>query len=193
MSAAGLARALVCAAGVSLAAGVLAQGTQLWVSNGAVRLRVAAVGLIAGEVLQQLRDGRSVKVDATLDVLTRPSGPAVGRASQTCTFSFDLWEEKFAVSVAAPIARSISHLRVDDAEAWCIDQLVVPLSELGNDVWTRPFWITLEVTAAARSVTVPPENDNTLSLQWLIDTLSRRRRESVSRRTIEAGPLRLSP
>lgn len=170
-----------------------AQNAQLSASSSGVRLRLPAVGLIDGRVRDRLLDGRSVKVDLALAVLARPGEMPVARAAQTCTFSFDLWEERFAVTGSGTPARSISHLRSADAEAWCVDQLVVPLPALGEGARTRSFWIRLDlhVLDAAPRAAAPP--DEGLSLQRLIDVLSRRREESAAHRVIEVGPLRLAP
>jgi hypothetical protein len=177
---------------IGLPAHARAQSGQLWVSSAGLHLRVAAVGLLDGRVLDRLRDGRSVKVEAVLEVLTRPGGPVAGRATQTCTFSFDLWEERFAVRSAGPAARSISHLRASEAESWCVDQLAVPVAPLGSR--DQPFWIRLDLIAED-PVSAPSRarRDEGLSLERLIDVFSQRRRESSARRTIEAGPLRLTP
>jgi hypothetical protein len=186
-----LTRVLLVATAVALSAASAAQGTQLWVSPAGVHVRVAAVGLIEGRILERLLDGRSVEVDVRLDVLTRPAGPSATRATQSCTFSFDLWEERFAVRSAGPPPRSISHLPAREAEAWCVDQLTVPLAALGGGAGDRSFWIRLDLHAADPASSPATGLDEGLSLQRLIDVLSQRRREGAAHRTIEAGPLRL--
>lgn len=150
--------------------------------------------LLEGRVLDRLRDGRSVQVEAVLDVRTRAGGPAVARATQTCTFSFDLWEERFAVRSGGQPRRSISHLRADEAETWCVDQLVLPLASLGEGARTRPFWIRLDLSAEdPDSGPAGAEPSGGLSLERIIDVFSQRRHESHARRTLEAGPLRVAP
>jgi hypothetical protein len=189
-----LTRALLFATAVALPAALFAQATQLWVSPAGVHVRVPAIGLIEDQVLERLLDGRSVKVEMSLDIFSKPGDPSVARATQTCTFSFDLWEERFAVASAGPPPRSISHLRAAEAEAWCVDQLTVPLVALGGGASDRPFWIRLDLHAAdPASSPARTGLDEAFSLERLIDVLSQRRRESAAHRTIEAGPLRLTP
>ena len=57
-------------------------------------------------MLARLKEGRSVRVDFELTVLAKPDGPVVKQAMQAFTLSFDLWEERFAVSrVGSPPGR----------------------------------------------------------------------------------------
>ena len=66
-----------------------------------------------------------MRVDFELTVLSQPEGPIVKREVQGFTLSFDLWEERFAVSRAGSPPRSISHLRANDAENWCLENLTM--------------------------------------------------------------------
>jgi hypothetical protein len=156
---------------------------------GAVHVRAPAFGFIEGPVLERLKDGRSVQVDLGLSVLPAPEGPVVARAEQRFTVSFDLWEERFAVAmIGAP--RSISHLRAKDAEAWCLERLTIRETELGRLGRDVPFWIRL--VAQVPQLAPPPEAEEArFTLRGLIDRLSRRREDEL-RRSMEAGPLRLT-
>lgn len=188
-----LTRGLLCAMVVALPATTVAQVAQLWVSPAGVHVRMSAIGLIENRVRERLLDGLSVKADLSLDVLSAPGGPSMARGTQMCTFSFDLWEERFAVRSEGPSPRSISHLRAPEAEAWCVEQLTVPLAALGNGARDRPFWIRLHLHVADPASPPTTGLDEGFSIERLIDVLSPRRREGTARRTIEAGPLRLTP
>jgi hypothetical protein len=84
------------------------------------------VGFIAGPVLERLQDGRSVRVDFDLIVLEKPNGAIITRTQQSFNLSFDLWEQRFAVTRIGPMPRSISHLTARAAEDWCLDNVTVP-------------------------------------------------------------------
>ena len=155
-------------------------------------LHVQARGLnfIEGPVLNRLKEGRSVRVDFEMTVLAKPEGPVVRQASYSFTLSFDLWEERFAVSRVGSPPRSISHLRARDAESWCLDNLTMPVTSLGQ-YGREPFWIRLAYRIqdpAPGSDEVPGER---FTLRGLIDRLSRRREEDAMARSIDAGPFRL--
>jgi hypothetical protein len=157
----------------------------------ALHVRASGLGFIAGPVLERLQDGRSVRVDFDLVVLDRPNGAIITRTQQSFNLSFDLWEQRFAVTRIGPMARSISHLTARAAEDWCLDNVTVPLASLGRTAHDTPFWLRVEYRIPDRSTTAGPD-DPTFTLQTLIDVLSRRREDENRGKSIEAGPFRLS-
>jgi hypothetical protein len=63
-----------------------------------LHVRAPGFGFIKGEPLVRLKDGRSVRVDLELAVLAKPSAAAAAQSRQTFVLSYDLWEERFAVT-----------------------------------------------------------------------------------------------
>jgi hypothetical protein len=156
----------------------------------ALHVEARGFSFIEGPVLTRLKEGRSVRIDFELGVLTKPDGPILKQAAQAFTLSFDLWEERFAVSRIGSPPRSISHLRPRDAENWCLENLSMPVSSLGIGRDT-PFWIRLAYRV--RDV-VPQANEapgERYTLRGLIDRLSRRREEADLAQSVDAGPFRL--
>src|SRR4029453_17854527 len=101
-------------------------------------------------------------------------------------------EGGFAATSSGGPPRSISHLTAAGAEAWCLEQLTISLGALGALGRDLPFWIRLEARTLdgdGRSTSDP--GDASLTLRWLIDALSRRRKADDLTHSIEAGPLRL--
>jgi hypothetical protein len=178
--------ALVAVATVPLAA----QSVTIRTIANALHVQARGFSFIEGPVLTRLKEGRSVRIDFELNVLTTPDGPVMKQAAQGFTLSFDLWEERFAVSRIGSPPRSISHLRPRDAENWCLENLTVPVSSLGFGRDT-PFWIRL----AYRVPDVAPESNEApgerYTLRGLIDRLSRRREEADLAKSVDAGPFRL--
>jgi hypothetical protein len=129
----------------------------------ALHVRASGLGFIAGSVLDRLQDGRSVRVDFDLMVLDKPNGAIITRVQQGFNLSFDLWEQRFAVTRIGPMPRSISHLTA---------------RAVGYRIQDR-------------ASTAAPE-DSTFTLQTLIDVLSRRREDENRGKSVEAGPFRLS-
>lgn len=158
----------------------------------ALHVRAAGLGFIAGSVLDRLQDGRSVRVDFDLIVLDKPNGTIIARAQQGFNLSFDLWEQRFAVTRIGPMPRSISHLTARAAEDWCLDNVTVPLASLGRTARDTPFWVRVAYRLQDRASTATPD-DSTFTLQTLIDVLSRRREDENRGKSVEAGPFRLSP
>jgi hypothetical protein len=167
-----------------------AQSVTIRTIANALHVQARGFSFIEGPVLTRLKEGRSVRIDFELNVLTKPDGPIMKQAAQGFTLSFDLWEERFAVSRIGSPPRSISHLRPRDAENWCLENLTVPVSSLGFGSDT-PFWIRL----AYRVHDVAPESNEApgerYTLRGLIDRLSRRREEADLAKSVDAGPFRL--
>jgi hypothetical protein len=156
-------------------------------------LRVrSAFGIVEGELLDRLRDGRSVRLDLELTVSAQRAGVPIAQTRQSFNLSFDLWEERLAVTRLGLPTRSVSHLRPRDAEAWCLENLSVPradLSRLANDA---SFWIRLAYTVPDEMPVDDAEADEMFTLRRLIELLSRRPRDRSIGKSVEAGPFRLS-
>jgi hypothetical protein len=171
---------------------VFAQAESVTVARAgnAVTVRAPGLGFIKGEPLVRLKDGQSVRVTLELDVLPGPGGPVAAQGRQTYVLSYDLWEERFAVTQVGAPSRSISYLTSAGAETWCLEQLTVPVIALGRLGRDLPFWIRLTY----RVLTVesaPAQDGGDFSLRGLIDALSRRRKTDALTHSIEAGPFRL--
>src|SRR6185436_2064477 len=98
-----------------------------------LHIKAPALHFIERDTLISLKDGRSVRIDFELAVLQQPgpSATAVVQAGQSFVLSYDLWEERFAVTqvdvsaAAGSSPRSASHLTSKDAETWCLDRVTV--------------------------------------------------------------------
>jgi len=169
-----------------------AQSLTVRAVGGALQVRAAGLGFIEGQVSDSLRDGRSVRVDFELTVLEKPEGPSVTQGRQSFNLSFDLWEQRFAVTRIGTPPRSVSHLTLKDAEAWCLENVTVPLIALGRFGREAPFWVRLEYRVQDRVPASDSDDDSTFTLRRLIDVLSRRRQDHEWGKLVEAGPFRLS-
>ena len=155
-------------------------------------LHVTASGFtfLDGAVMDRLRDGRSARLDFELAVLSKPKSGAIAREKRGFNVSLDLWEERFTVSTVGTPARSISHLRGADAEAWCLDTLTVPLASFARQVKDAPFWIRLEYKVVDQEK-AGSSADSLFTLRSLIDRLSRRPQNLDAGKTLEGGPFQL--
>lgn len=157
----------------------------------ALQVTAPGFGFIEGQVLDRLRDGRSVRLELELMALAREGGPAVAERRQIFDVSFDLWEERFAVTRVGTPVRSVSHLTSRAAEAWCIENLAVPLRELGRLGRDAPLWIRLAYRVHTPVADPRPERGAVSTLERLIDLLGRRRDAGDLGKSMEAGPFRL--
>ena len=176
-----------------LCAALDAQSVTVTRTGDAVVARAPAFTFIKGEPLARLKDGRTVRVDLVLGILAKAGAAAVAQAQQTFLLSYDLWEERFAVTRPGTPVRTVTYLTANAAEAWCLDQVTVPISAMGalsNDV---PFWIKLEYHILDSDAAPADNGAGGDTLQGLIDAFSRRRKAQEWTHAIEAGPFRLRP
>ena len=148
-----------------------------------LRIRAPGFSFLKGDPLVRLKDGRSVRVELVAMVLAGPGQPASVTVRRIFALSYDLWEERFAVTSVDARSQSVSHLMQAAAEAWCIEQLAVP----SGAVRDRPFWIRLEYRIVEADAGEDAA-DVGYTLQALIDLLSRRRKSEPAPPALEAGP-----
>jgi hypothetical protein len=159
--------------------------------DGALQVRAPGASIIKGEVLERLKNGRTVRLDLELTVLANRGGAPTAQRRQTFVLSYDLWEERFAVTQSSGPSRSISHLSLADAEAWCLQRVAVPTGSLGSLGRDAPLWIRLEFSVHDDESTPNSDADGSYSLRGLIERLSRRRRADALNGSLEAGPFRI--
>ena len=155
-----------------------------------LKIRAPGFSFLTGDLLARLKDGRSVRVELAAMVLPAPGKSPAAIARRSFALSYDLWEERFAVTTVDTRSQSVSHLTMAAAEAWCVEQLAIPVNGLGALGRDLPLWIRLEYRALDGDNPSAAE-DSGYTLQALIDALSRRRKTESSPHTLEAGPFRL--
>jgi hypothetical protein len=180
---------LMAAAFASLDARLGSQSMTVTTTGGEVRVQAPGFRFITGEPLARLKDGLTVRVELDIRVIAGPgAATAAAHSRQVFVLSYDLWEERFAAAVSGTGSRSVSHLTAAAAEAWCIQQLSVPVSGLGA-LGGQPFWIRLE--SRILNGTNDGREDEGLTLKGIIDTLSRRQASEKAPHSAEGGPFRV--
>jgi hypothetical protein len=182
-------RIRACAACLLILIGVhvgSAQSLNVRLEGNQLRFVVTDLKFIAGDALQQLHNGSTVTY--VLEAVVKPGRESLPSVTVTYRFaaSYDLWEEKFAVTRLEPMPRSISHLSASAAEKWCLDSISVPVDSIAP---SAPFWITLEYHAEQDAAGTPADAESTLARLVNILSLKKPRQELRSKR--EGGPFRL--
>jgi len=164
----------------------------IWISRRGelVYVRTAGVEFITGTALARLKDGRSLRLDLDVALASAQAGPYVAQAQPRFGVSYDLWEERFAVT-RTDRPRSLSHVTARDAEAWCLEQLTIPVAALSSQAASVPFWIRLTYRLIDDEGRTADASGGGLTLRGLIDRLSRRQAADTWSDTIVSGPLRL--
>src|SRR5262249_12506366 len=130
-------------------------------------------------------DGATVKFAFQLTALADRNGKVLARGDEIFAVSYDLWEEKFAVTKSGPSAKSVSHLSASAAEAWCFDNTTLPVSLLGD----QSFWIRVDYRAVDSGASIGQSDNSGFTLSGLIDIFSRRTRGEQLHGSEEIGPL----
>jgi len=168
-----------------------AQSGTLTRVNDTLHVRAPEFRFLQGRVLTQLRDGRTARLEVRLELLGRAGGPVLAQTEQTFNVSFDLWEERFAVTRVGQPARSVSHLTSTAAEAWCLENMTIAASAIQAErrgaVWMRLVLRTREDAPARQT-----DEDSGFSIRILIDALGRRQEREAQPLMLEAGPFNVN-
>ncbi len=165
-----------------------AQSLNVSLDGNELAIRVPDLRFVEGESLRRLQDGASVIYVFRLIASNRRGGPSLETTEARFRVSFDLWEERFAVARAGTDPAAISHLTAREAEAWCLESLMLSSQPLAQG----PFWIRLEYRVEVPDADRDGGGDSLFTLGGLIDILSRRGSEEQPAGSVEAGPFRLS-
>jgi len=145
-----------------------------------IRLSTPNLHFIAGPPLERLRDGMSVTYVFSVEIVpkgTQGANNATFRLERRFVVSYDLWEESFEVVAAITPGVSASRLSAEMAEAWCLDNVRVPVASAPAET---AFVLRLECFVEDEE-SQGGEASPGLTLTALIDRLSRRGREIPSR------------
>ena len=173
---------------VALASTLPAQSLTARIDGDQLRISAPRLHFLIGEALERLHNGATVNYDFELTLRSEKAGTPIAVVKQRFAISYDLWEEKFAVTKLEPSPRSVSNVSAASAEAWCIDGLAVSAAGLAA---AQPFWIRLDFRANAPSAGENEADNSSFTLSSLIDIFSRRNRGEHVNGFEEAGPLRL--
>lgn len=136
-----LAAALVFA---TTAAGVGAQPLTVRLEQGQLRVSSAQTQFLQGKLLSRLRNGAPVVFAVQLSLISSPRGGVLARTAGRFAVSFDIWEERFAVTRLAHSRKPASRMTAVEAENWCLEDLLLPESAVSPDA---SFWVRLDVRA----------------------------------------------
>jgi hypothetical protein len=166
----------------------VAQTLSIDTSGDVLKVRAHGFSFLKGDPLARLKDGRSVRVELAVMALAGADKSPAATTRRIFALSYDLWEERFAVTTVGVRSQSVSHLPLAAAEAWCVEQMTIPLSALGRET---SFWVRLEYRLLDGDADANADaGDSGFTLQALIELLSRRRKPEASPRALEAGPFR---
>lgn len=174
----------VCALALTVSSGEI---TPRW--NGDVlKVNAPKVHFLTGKSLERLKNGASVPFDFQLTLSAGNKNAALARALERFVVSYDLWEERFTVFRVGGARKSGVHLTAAAAEAWCLENLMVPSTGAPKD---GQLWLKLEIRTAEPPPAAPSSaSEGGISLATLIEVFSRPT-GSTDHWQLETGPFKL--
>jgi hypothetical protein len=176
---------------LSSVAGAVLQADSLNVRLRGDRLFVSVprMDLLGGPVLSRLKNGTSVAFDFHLALWVGNRGSVRRRAFERFVVSYDLWEERFAVTNLRKPRASASGLAEREVESWCLDKIALPAVDLSRE---KVLWAKLEVRAVEPARDAELFDSNGISLSNLVELLSRPARRDESRWSFESGAIQVA-
>ena len=168
-----------------------AQSATVTKVNDTLHVRAPEFRFLQGRTLTQVRDGRTARLDVRLELLGRSNGPVLAQVEQAFDVSFDLWEERFAVTRLGKPARSVSHLTSTAAEAWCLENVTIPASAIQADR-RGAVWMRLVLKAREDAPARQTDEEGGFSIRIMIDALGRRAEREAQPLVLEAGPFNVN-
>ena len=154
-----------------------------------IRVTTPRLHFLTGKALQRLRDGATVSFDFQLSIASGSRYNVIARALERFTVSYDVWEEKFSVVRLRDRRKSGRNLSANAAEAWCLDHLFVPASELPAD---KELWTRLEIRTAESKESASMFSDPGISITTLIGIFSRPPHPAQDHWTLESPGFHLA-
>ncbi len=159
------------------------------VDSGRIRPAAPKLRFIEGKAQERLHNGAPVVFALQFTVFSPSKSMVLARAAGRFAVSFDLWEEKFAVTqLGNPNKKSVSHLSAPEAEGWCLDSLSLTSNILSADA---SFWVRLDVRAEEPDASPAPGEETGMTLARLVELFSRQQTAGEVRLRSDAGPFRL--
>jgi len=183
------------ASAAACAFAVVFNAPQLLVHLDGDYLHVAAphLNFLSGKPLERLKDGISVAFLGQLTISTVPNAVvADARSVARFALSYDIWEERFAVTRIGErldTRRTVSHLSAQATQNWCLDNLTIDKSLLPPD---KPFYVQLDLRTEDPRDQLGIVGEPGLNLTRLIEIFSRPAKSAQPRWLLSNGPFRLA-
>lgn len=143
---------------------------------------------LTGKTLERLHDGAAIPFDFQFTVSAGSKSNVIARAFERFTVSYDVWQQKFSVVRLRDFRKSGLSLSANAAEAWCVDNIVLPAATLpeGTELWAR-----LEIRSVEQRGSALAGPDPGISITTLIELFSRPPRSQQDHWTLESAAFHL--
>jgi len=159
-----------------------------------LRVQVPYLHFLDGKSLERLHNGAALVFSLQLSLSSDRFTTIVRRSVDRYVVSFDLWEEKFAITGfgGARLGGAkvqATNLSRDAAERWVVDHAALSVSGVAED---KPLWLRLDLRADDPKESAGLALDPGVTLARLIEWFGRPQRGVDNRWALEKGPFRLT-
>ncbi len=140
-----------------------------------LHVALPSLHFLVERALERLKDGDVVAYVAQIELLDETRSQVLKLQKGRFVVSYALWEEKFSVTQLGSSPRTLEGLSAAAAEAWCLNQLVIPTLNMAPD---RYYWLRFNLrTGNPRDFAA--EDEAGISFHRLIEILSRKNSPEV--------------
>jgi len=126
---------------------------------------------LTGRPLERLKDARTVVLLSQITLFREDHVTPFRRAPQRFYVSYDIWEGRFKVTIPGATPESRLGLTAAQAEAWCMENLVVSALGVPPD---QDFWMRFELRTADPKDMASIVSESGISIRALIELFSRK-------------------
>jgi len=150
------------------------------------------VHYLTGRPLARLKNAEPVAFDFQVKLSTANKTSVLKQNTARFVISYDLWEERYAVTKTAPARKTASHMTAAEAEVWCVQEMSLDVTGLAAN---QPLWASIDIRAEdeseSRLFSRKDITDAGISLNPLLEIFTKPSRASQAHWTAETGPITL--
>ena len=151
------------------------------------------VHFLVGKPLERLRNASEVPFAVKVTLWSGTRNHLLREVQTRFVVSYDLWEERFAVTNLVTPRRTARHLTSIAAEAWCLKEMSTDVNGIRAD---EPLWARLDIRAEeVKEAGLPfgrgSISDSGINLTPLIEIFSRPATATQPHWIEETGPVTL--
>lgn len=153
-------------------------------------LHIAAPGLkfLSGKTLERLKDGGDVAFLGQLSASSDGHKTILARSVARFALSYDIWEERYKVTMLSPSRQSASNLSLEGAQTWCLEHLTLDRSQLPA---SQAFSVRLDLRLADPLDQRGILGDTGISLTKMVELFGRPAGEKQLHWTLDSAPVML--
>ncbi len=168
---------------------VSAQPLQLRVNGDFLHIYAPQLQFLNGKILERLKDGGDVAFLGQISASSDGHKTVLARGVARFALSYDIWEERFKVTLLGNARQSASNLSLASVQTWCLDRLTLNRSQLPtSQLFSVRIELRVEDPADQRGIL----GESGISLTRMVELFSRPARDKQQHWTFDSEPMLLT-